>query len=39
MAPDGAGLIIDYTPVPEPATLGLLATGCMLMLRRRPRTA
>jgi hypothetical protein len=26
---------IDYTPIPEPASLGALAAGALLMLRRR----
>ena len=31
------GLVIDYTPIPEPASLSLLALGGLAMLRRRSR--
>ena len=31
------GLVIDYTPVPEPASLSLLALGGLAALRRRRR--
>ena len=37
MLPDGTGLVIDYTPIPEPASLSLLALGGLAMLRRRSR--
>lgn len=29
-------VIYDYTPIPEPASLALLAAGAMIVLRRRP---
>ena len=35
MTRDGEGLTIDYTPVPEPATLALLAGGLLMGLRRK----
>jgi hypothetical protein len=31
------GLVIDYTPVPEPASLSVLALGGLVLLRRRGR--
>ena len=34
---DTRGLFIDYTPVPEPASLSLLALGGLAVLRRRSR--
>lgn len=36
---DQGGLIIDYTPVPEPALIGVLTVGSLTMLARRRRTA
>lgn len=33
------GLFIDYTPVPEPAVIGTVTAGSLVMLRRRRRTA
>jgi hypothetical protein len=34
---DGGGLVIQYTAVPEPAALGLLAVGGLALLGRRRR--
>lgn len=33
------GLVINYTPVPEPALIGVLVGGSLVMLRQRRRTA
>jgi hypothetical protein len=35
----GRGLIIDYTPIPEPASLGLLAVAGLFLLGRRKHCA